>query len=168
MSVSQAYRVLKHNQTKFNSAIAQMSAEEIRYLDHLFFVTDLAFRERMVMLQAFKSGKDTKYIDQYNKEIANLLGSFSLIEPPTSNLINVETLIISAINEQREFFNIWHKSRGTSQYSNLQKNFISNKNVQSSHRKLLQAYSLLKQHYPKEGSHNQQSFFDHLCALDFI
>ncbi|MGH1379111.1 MAG: hypothetical protein ACRBB3_09855 [Alphaproteobacteria bacterium] len=168
MSVSQAYKALHHQQTQFKSSIAQMSADESKYLDHLFFVTDLAFRERMVMLQAFRAGKDKKYIDKYNKEIANLLGSFSLIDPPTSNLKNVETHIISAIDEQREFFNMWHAARGTSQYSNLQKNFMSNKNVQSSHRKLLQAYSLLKKHYPKEGSHNQQSFFDHLCALDFI
>lgn len=168
MSVSQAYRVLQHQQTQFDSDKAHMSAEESRYLEHLFFVTDLSFRERMVMLQYFNAGTNQKYIDTYNKEIANLLGSFMLVEPPNNALKEVEALVIGAIDGQREFFNIWHRLHGTKQYIYLQSNMASHKYVQSSHRKLLQAYTVLKEHYPNEISHNQTSFYDHLCALDFL
>lgn len=168
MTISQAYRALSHQRTQFNVSHAKMSAPETKYLEHLFFVTDLAFRERMVMLRAFHAGKDHRYIEIYNKEIGNLLGSFEFIDPPNRALEQVEKLVIESINEQRGFFNIWHKARGTPQYKNWQKNIASHKYVQSSHQKLIQAYGVLKQNYPKEMPHNQQSFYDHLCALDFL
>lgn len=168
MSISQAYRALPHQRTQFNASHAKMSAQESKYLDHLFFVTDLAFRERMVMLRAFRGGKDHRYIETYNKEIGNLLGSFEFIEPPTRVLGQVEKLVIESVNEQRKFFNIWHKARGTIQYKQLQKSMASHRYVQSSHQKLIQAYSVLKQNYPQEIPHNQQAFYDHLCALDFL
>ena len=168
MTISQAYRALPHQRTQFNASHAKMSAQESKYLDHLFFVTDLAFRERMVMLRAFQGGQDHRYIEAYNKEIGNLLGSFEFIDPPNRALGQVEKLIIESVSEQREFFNIWYKARGTSQYKQLQKNVASHKYVQSSHQKLIQAYGVLKQNYPQEMPHNQQSFYDHLCALDFL
>lgn len=168
MTISQAYRALPHQRTQFNASHAKMSAQESKYLDHLFFVTDLAFRERMVMLRAFHAGKDHRYIEAYNKEIGNLLGSFEFIEPPTRALGQVEKLITESVNEQREFFNIWYKARGTPHYKQLQQNIASHKYVQSSHRKLLQAYGVLKKNYSQEMPHNQQSFYDHLCALDFL
>ncbi|MCP4488040.1 MAG: hypothetical protein GY820_12070 [Gammaproteobacteria bacterium] len=40
--------------------------------------------------------------------------------------------------------------------------------VKSSSQHLIAAHSLLKQLYPQETKHNQQAFFDYLCALDFI
>ncbi|PCI55232.1 MAG: hypothetical protein COB36_06300 [Alphaproteobacteria bacterium] len=168
MSISQAYRALPHQRTQFNASHAKMGVLESKYLDHLFFVTDLAFRERMLMLRAFQVGQDHRYIETYNKEIGNLLGSFEFIEPPTRVLGQVEKLVIESVREQRAFFNIWYKARGTQQYKNWQRNVASHKYVQSSHQKLIQAYSVLKQNYPQEIPHNQQSFYDHLCALDFL
>ncbi len=168
MSVAQAYKALRHQQTTFDRSVAQMSAEDAKYLDHLFFVTDMAFRERMMMLSYFKSKKDARYIEKYNKEIGNLLASFEFIQPPTRTLQKVQDIVLSAITDQRSFFNEWHKARGTQKYNNLMSNYARDSKVQSSHKKLIKAYGVLKATYPREGRHNMQSFFDHLCALDFI
>ena len=168
MTVSQAYQALPHQRTQFSVSYAKMSKKESRYLDHLFFVTDLAFRERMMMMHAFRAGTGAAYIKVYNTEISNLLGSFEFIDPPTELLEQVENLVVGSINEQREFFNIWDNARGTEKYKKFQKNVASHKYVQSSHQKLIQAYSTLQQTYTQEMPHNQQSFYDHLCALDFL
>ena len=168
MSVEQAYKALNHKQTTFNKNRASMNETESKYLDHLFFVSDLAFRERMVMLKYFKSKKDDQYIDEYNKQVGDLLASFALIKAPNRNLQQIETLLKGAITEQKQFFNEWNKARGNSHYDQLQRNYSSHKLVQNSHNKLIQAYSMLKRSYPRETSHNQQSFYDHLCALDFL
>lgn len=169
MSVAQAYKMQRSKQTTFDKSIAKMDAEDSKYLDHLFFVTDLAFRERMMMLSLFQSYKDDMYIDKYNEEIGSLLASFEFIKPPTRNLQNVQDMVISAILDQQDFFNEWHKAKqGTSYYNKLIKDYARHPKVQSSHQKLLRAYGMLKSTYPAEGRHNMQSFYDHLCALDFI
>ncbi len=168
MSVEQAYKTLNHKQTTFDKNRAGMRDEEAKYLDHLFFVSDLAFRERMVMLGYFKKRKDDQYIDDYNKQIGDLLASFALIKAPNRNLQQIETLLKNAITEQKQFFNEWSKARGSSYYDQLQRNYSSHRLVQSSHNKLVQTYMMLKRSYPRETAHNQQSFYDHLCALDFL
>ena len=168
MSVAEAYKVQRHKQTTFNKKNANMSKLEAEYLDHLFFVTDMAFRERMVMLQYFGQRKDVQYIDHYNKEIGNLLASFELIKAPGRTLPHVEKLVEGAIIDQKKFFNEWHDAYGTDYYDNISRSHTSHQLVQSAHKKLIQSYGLLKQAYPREAAHNQQSFYDHLCALDFI
>ncbi len=168
MSVAQAYKAQRHQQTTFNKDTAQMSAAESKYLDHLFFVTDMAFRERMVMLQYFYKKKDDQYIDQYNKQIGELLASFALVKAPGRSLPTVEKLVREAITEQQQFFNSWHKARGTEMYNSLSRGYTSHKLVQSSHKKLIQSYGVLMKAYPREAAHNKQAFYDHLCALDFI
>lgn len=168
MSVEQAYKALKHKQTKFQISQARMSDAEKRYLDHLFFVTDLALAERMTMLNHFHRGSDVEYIETYNTEIGRLTASFELINPPNKILDQVERLVLEAISDQKTFFNRWHRFAGTVRYKNLQQNYKNDLDVQSAHKKLVKAYMILKQVYPQEGRHNQQAFYDHLCALDFI
>lgn len=166
-TVSDAYKALPHKQTTFNQSIAVMSEKEAKYLDHLFFVTDLAFRERMMMLRLSQVGKGKKYIKKYNKQIENVIGSFDLTIAPTKSLKTVEGIIISAIRDQQAFFN--ELSRASEAHAkNNAVNYAAHPSVQSSHKKLLQAYQIIKQTYPNEPPHNQASFFDHLCALDFI
>ena len=168
MSVKEAYQTLRHQQTTFKRSMASMSERESKYLEHLFFVTDMAFRERMVMLQYFGKRKDDQYIGKYNDQIGELMAGLALVQAPNSRLAQVTKLIKEAITEQKTFYNEWHNARGSAQYDALHKNYTSHRLVQSSHGKLIQAYNVLRQTYPREAQHNTQSFFDHLCALDFI
>lgn len=168
MTIEEAYREQNHQRTQFDLNTAKMSEAEAKYLDHLFFVTDVAFRERMMMLRHFRAGTDNRYITEYNKEINNAIASFTFIKAPTRILTKVEVLVITSIQEQKSLFNKWHNARGTALYKNLNRNYTSHELVQKSHKHLIQAYGLLKGKYRSENKHNQQSFYDHLCALDFI
>ena len=40
--------------------------------------------------------------------------------------------------------------------------------VSGAHSQLLEAYGILMRTFPKESPRNRTSFFDHLCALDFL
>ncbi len=168
MTVEQAYKLQKHQQTTFDKSVSTLSEEDAKYLDHLFFVTDMAFRERMTMLAYFRAHKADKYIEKYNEQISALLGSFDMIKAPNKTLALVEDEVKNAIKEQRAFFYEWHATRDVKYYNALSKNPGANQRVQSAHRKLINAYGLLKKQYPREVAHNQQAFYDHLCALDFI
>ena len=40
--------------------------------------------------------------------------------------------------------------------------------IQGPHRRLLASYQFLVAEYPQESRDNQQAFFEHLCAFDFL
>ncbi len=167
MSIDEAYRMIPHKQTPFDPKQSRIKAADSKYLDHYFFVSDMAMRARVMTLRYFYGQNFGMDLERYNKEINDLVASFALIPTPR-HLQAVEKTLISAIKDQQMFFNEWEKVRGTPKFENLKKNYRNNRQVQSSHKKLLQAYGMLKKIYPRESSHNQTAFFDHLCALDFI
>ena len=72
MTVAEAYIAQNHQRTQFDQSRAKMNEADAKYLDHFFFVSDLAFRERMVMLRYFRAGQDDKYIATYNDEIGTV------------------------------------------------------------------------------------------------
>ncbi len=168
ISIDDAYRAVPKDRVPFDMSIANMSAAEARYVDHLFYVTDMALRERIVMLRYFEENISSEYIEKYNKAIDELLSSFLLIEAPSAQLQKVEKLVINAIKAQKEFFNERYENGDDVSRQKLYGEFRQDPMVQKSHRDLLQAFHLLKSTFRKEGKHNQQSFYNHLCALDFI
>ncbi|MGH1402738.1 MAG: hypothetical protein ACRBDL_00690 [Alphaproteobacteria bacterium] len=168
ITIDEAYRSIPHGRTQFDQSRATMSEEEKKYIDHLFFATDLAMRERVVMLRYFEEKKSASYIEQYNKEIGNILASFDLVRAPTKTLLQVEKLVLESVREQQAFFNKRYKNNDAIPKRAMYSTYKHYTLVQSSHKKLIQAYMLLKKTYPREQRHNQKAFFDHLCALDFI
>lgn len=167
LTVGGAYKALNHKQTTFDKKASLLGADEVKYLDHLFFVTDLVFRERMLMLRYAQAHETGHYIESYNKEIDSLLASFEFITPPSHVLKQVQDLIIASIKEQQALFNQWHNASEAKARA-LRQSYASHQLVQASHMKLMQAYQLLKSTFGNESAHNQQSFYDHLCVLDFI
>jgi len=168
ITVEEAYVAVNQQRIEFKKVYAEMSHEEARYLEHLFFVTDLALRERIIMMRYFAQKRDDDYIQKYNTEIESLLGSFELIDTPTPILEDVEGLVKEAVQEQKKFFEQWAQAKGTKLYSTLNHSHAFNSLVQSSHGKLLKAHYLLMQEYKKENAENKKAFYSHLKALDFI
>lgn len=169
MSVEKAYASIPHARTQYSPQQSSASEEEKKFLDHLFFVTDLALQKRMMMLGYFNKQNENQYLETYNKSIDEMVATFSLIKAPNAVLDNVAQTIVIAIRQQQKFFNDWAAVAGTPQYEAiLYSGYRSNAHVQGAHQNLLKAYMLLKQAYPNETAHNQQAFYDHLCALDFI
>jgi len=168
MSIEQAYRTMGKQRMKLDIRGSLINDNEIKYLDHMFFVIELAMRERVVMLKYITAGKSDKYIDKYNTEIDNLLISFDLIQAPTKGLKEAETMIIEIIEEQKKFFNDWHREQGTSYYLSLSDTYTSHRLVQSNHKKLLILHHLLLRLNSSDSSYNLKVLYNHLCALDFI
>lgn len=168
MTVQDAYQAIPHQQTPFNKKRSKIPAKESKYLDHFFFVSDMALRARVMTLNYFWDRKRSMSIEEYNAEIDNFLSSFEFAKAPTEALVEAERLLIESIKEQQEFFNAWEKARGTDKFELYSKNMANHPKVKSSHGKLLQTYYILKAAYPREDEQNLQAFYDHLCALDFI
>lgn len=167
MTIEQAYEAIPHARTPFDKKQSTIGSAESKYLDHFFFASDLAMRARVQTLQHFYHNDNITKLETYDKEINTLLASFDLIETPT-NLKEVQSNLLGAIRDQQKFFHEWAAQKGTPAFAQTKQNMAQNSLVQSAHQKLVSAYSMLKQLYPEETEHNQQAFFDHLCALDFI
>lgn len=168
LTLDEAYMAVHNKQRKpFNPQQTEISAEEAKYLDHYFYVADLAMRARVMTLRHFYGQARAMDVGRYNAEIEEMIKTFDMIDTP-SKLRKPESLLIQAIRDQQDFFNEWREAEGTPKFEQLKNNYRSHPKVASSHRLLIMAYSMLKQQYPRETAANQQSFYDHLCALDFI
>jgi hypothetical protein len=168
LSLDEAYMQVHNKQRKpYNPEQTQIEAKDAKYLDHYFYVADLAMRARVMTLRHFYGQARAMDVERYNAEIDEMVKTFDMIDTP-SNLRKAESLLIQAIRDQQDFFNEWRAAEGTPKFNQLKNNYRSHPKVASSHRLLIMAYSMLKQQYPRETAANQQSFYDHLCALDFI
>lgn len=168
MTIAQAYLAIPHQRTQFDLKQSTSPEADRAYLDHLFFVTDLALQKRMMMLRYFQNKKEQDYLKTYNTEVGNMLATFDLIQPPNENLKKVTDLLRTVLLQHKKFFNDWAESKGSQKYMRLMDNHTSEIMVISSHNHLMTIYNILKEAYPKETEHNQKAFYDHLCALDFI
>ncbi len=167
MTIEQAYRAIPHKQTPYDYKQSRIRAVDAKYLDHYFFAADVALRARVMCLRGFYGQKGGIDVVRYNREVNDMVNSFSLVDTP-SHLKEAEVLLISAVRDQQAFFNAWEDARGTPRGQKYMQNLSAHPKVQSAHRKLIQAYSVLKRSYPQESARNQSAFYDHLCALDFI
>lgn len=168
LSLDEAYMQVHNKQRKpYNPDQTKIAAKDAEYLDHYFFAADMAMRARVMTLRYFYEQPRSMDVARYNSEIEEIISSFDMIDTP-SNLRKAESLLVQAIRDQQAFFNEWKAAEGTPKFEQLKNNYRSHPKVASSHRLLIMAYSLIKQQYPRETSANQQSFYDHLCALDFI
>jgi hypothetical protein len=163
MSVEEAYRAIPHRQTPFDAGQAKMSAEEKAYLKQLFHLADQAMVSRVEAMAWFQTG-GKRGIDYaaYTRRIDEILARHEDLLPPRK-LTGVHRLIGEAVRDQKAYFTQWQAS-----YEHQQRFNPSNKSVRSAHKKLIDAYGYLMKLYPRETPYNQQAFFDHLCALDFL
>jgi hypothetical protein len=165
MTIEQAYQAIPHERTPYNAQQSTSPAADAKYLDHLFFVTDMAMRARVQTLIMFHANKP-EALEKYVSDVGTLLASFEMVQTP-AHLKEVQELVVSAIKDQQAFFESWADTKPPL-YDSIKQSYGSNPAVISAHQKLIKAYSLLKQAYPGETQHNTKAFFDHLCALDFI
>lgn len=168
MTIAQAYLAIPHQRTQYDLKQSTSPEADKIYLDHFFFVTDLALQKRMMMLRYFSKQKEQEYLKTYNTEIGNMLATFELMPPPNENLKKVTDLLRTVLLQHKKFFNDWAEAKGTEKYKRLLDNHTSEIMVISSHNHLMTIYNMLKEIYKNETEHNQKAFYDHLCALDFI
>ena len=156
MTIEQAYAAIPHRRTIFDPGIANMGPNEAAYLKALFSLIDLAVKERVETLLWLQSnGAKGDGWDDYDM----ILSRLNNLRAP-ANLQTVHQLVIDAIQEHRDVLRQWRQAPSTVS--------MNHPLVQSSSRKLYQAYGMVTQLYGKEQPRNQQAFYDTFCCLDFL
>ena len=166
MSVSDAYKAIPHKQTTFDAQQSRLAKADAKYLEHYFYVADIAVRARVMALRGFWGQDKSLNVQDYDAQVHKALSSFEVVNTP-KHLKEAETLLIGAIKDQQAFFHEWDKLEGDKR-KEMGSNYVRHRLGLSAHQKLIRAYFLIKNAYPREEQHNVEAFFDHLCALDFI
>jgi superfamily II RNA helicase len=169
MTVEEAYRAIPHRYTPFDTKAAKMTAKEAACLESFFRLVNLAIVKRVQTLAWFQShGTQGFSFQDYQKQMVDLLTQFAAL-PTSKNLEDVRRRVVEAIKDQMAYFEEWEEAVKKGQRFRYALNAgVRHPRVLASSQKLQQAYARLMQLYPKEETRNQQAFFDHLCALDFL
>ena len=154
MGVDQAYRSIPHQRTVFELQQSTIPASEARQVAKLLSLSEKAMVERVDAM--VNGAKKTGYFSR----IDSILWQIDQLPVP-KRVQAARDNIHQAVQQHRAFFELQKVTGNKAKASR-------NKLVQSSHRHLITAYQQLKKAYPRETKHNQQAFFDYLCALDFI
>lgn len=165
MSVDEAYRAIPHNRTNFDPSTAGMSAVEHTYLDRVFELINQAIVLRVETGQ--RLGNDTQWPDaypRYLRSITSIREQLRQLNTPIK-LWPVRNLLDDVFENHRHYFERQSQLRQAGQPFSFDAN---DPPIARSHAKLIDAYNILMGLYPHETKANQQAFFDHLCALDFI
>jgi hypothetical protein len=147
--VEEAYRLIPHRQTVFQSASARMPASERVYLAAFFSAVDQAIVAKV------SARRGATVAQAY----APVWKAWAQLNPPDS-LKATQDKVKAAILDQQAFLLELEKHQSTWN--------MSHPKVRSSSANLHAAYYDLMRIYPGENAVNQQAFFDYLCALDFI
>jgi len=158
MSVAEAYRAIPHNQVTYRSSKSALKRAEAEYLEQAFSLVDLAVVERIVLLRNIQS-KTPKPIRLENYD--QILKRLMTISVP-SGLKYFHHQVVAAIMEEKHYY------QGLGEQPSISAVNQWHPLIRRPHRRLIATYQFLVSQYPQESRSNQQAFFEHLCALDFI
>jgi hypothetical protein len=155
MTIEQAYQSIPHGRTPFAPEQAGgMTPAEAQSIGALFYWSDLAVVERVTQVNAIQKGQAFS-----SENYGVILSQINALGVP-EKLAAPKQLIVAAIQDQKAYF----EGHGRQSQSVASQDPL----IQSSHQKLLSAYSQLMQLYPQASEANKKAIFDRLCALDFI
>jgi hypothetical protein len=162
MEVAEAYAAIPHRHTPYDPATSPSAANQKASLARLFGLTDRGVVLRVQGMKAHAAGDEAtlkRVVNQYDALIADLKreGLSTEIEP-------ARTLIVEALRLQQRHF----VSRPAGGLVFVRSEIAGIPDVRQSSGKLHKAYGELKRAFPGETPRNRTSFFDHLCALDFL
>jgi len=158
MSVAEAYRAIPHNQVTYRSSKSALKRAEAEYLEQAFSLVDLAVVERIVLLRNIQS-KTPKPIRLENYD--QILKRLMTISVP-SGLEYFHQQVVAAIMEEKDYY------QGLGEHPSISTVNQWHPLIRRPHRRLIASYQFLASRYPQESRRNQQAFYEHLCALDFI
>ncbi|MCB0325239.1 MAG: hypothetical protein KDD69_16765 [Bdellovibrionales bacterium] len=166
LSPEEAYEAISHRRTEFQAEQSTLDRDEALNLEQLFQLVDRAVVQRVQTLQWFTSGGVAgKTVSSYNAQTEQIISEFDFLVRPRE-LAPVRQLILSAIEDQKQFFYDSHRrlqTGGTFAFRGTRDPLVA-----SSSRKLREALARLQKRYPNESAHNRRAFQDHLGALDFV
>ena len=158
--VAAAYAAIPHRLTQFDAASS--TAAQKAELARLFAYTDRGVVLRVQGMQAHGA----RSADGVRRAVA---GYESLIaelgkEKFSPEVAPARALIVEALQLQQR--HLQSRPEGGLVFTRAQ--ITSVREVQDASGRLLKAYNLLMRGFPGETQRNKTSFYDHLCALDFL
>ena len=160
MDVAEAYAAIPHRRTPYDAAASPSPAQQKAALAWLFARTDRGVVLRVEGMKAHGS-KDAatlqRVVSQYDALIAEVAK-----EEVIEEVKPARGLIVEAMKKQRRFLG----SQPAGQLAFTQIGRVPE--VSGASQQLQEAYGFLMKTFPKETPRNRTSFFDHLCALDFL
>ena len=157
ITVEEAYETIPHKQVTYSSTQSGLLVNEREFLSKLFSLSDRALVARIETLNAFQR-KDYSALTQYKSVVEKIkVELLTLNEPVSAN--GMKLLLVEALSEQEDFFGVWASGKSV--------DIGTDAHVEKASAKLRQLYSLLMERFKNESAHNRDSFYQHLCALDF-
>jgi hypothetical protein len=169
-SVDQAYAEMGHRHAALDPSAAAFPPDEAAFLSRLFDLVDRTIVEKTQAWTWFQSeGRKGKPPREYSAGVDALLGRLAAAPVPP-RLKEIHRLILEAIRDQRAFFAAWERAEALAARGEDNRGAHRERgaSLQSSSRKLHQAYDLLVALYPGAGQRNLDAFYDHLCVLDLL
>jgi len=154
LEVDQAYRLIPHQRTVFELHQSNLPATEAQQVAKLLSLAEKAMVERV---DAMVNGAEkTGYLSR----IDDILWQLEQLRVP-EQVQAARDHVLQAVQQHRAFFELQNVTGNQAEASRQQLVQASSRHLRSAHQELMQTY-------PEETKHNQQAFFDYLCALDFI
>ena len=164
LSVDDAYKAIPHRRTAMDFAASNARDQDKRYLEVAFHLIDQAIRLRVTAYQKFsRAGADDP---QLISDMDRIIDFLQNVEAPP-HLFSYHQHLLQGLSDQRAFFAEWQSQGQQFQFGSPNR-IGSHPKVQSASNALREAYQILMQEYPGEGTRNKDAFFDYHCALDFI
>lgn len=158
MGIAQAYRAIPHNQVTYRSSKSVLNKEEAEYLEEAFSLVDLAVVERMTLLRTIQRNMNRPLrLDNYEQILKRFL---TLAVPPGLDYFHDQ--VVASIVEEKDYY------QGLQNQPSVTAVNLRHPLIQGTHRRLVASHQFLTKRYPQESRSNQQAFYEHLCALDFI
>lgn len=169
LTIEEAYQAIPHKRTPYNSQASALSLPEREFLSRFFALSDQALVERVATLTAFRAG-DRQRFSTYATNVSRILAELRSLQEPTSARGFV-AMLSEAIQQQQLFFQKWDTALTE------QRPFVFptgsevsgiDPNVGQASAELRRLYATLMARYVAEHVQNQEAFYQHLCALDFL
>jgi len=161
MTTEEAYAAIPHRRTTFEPPASGLPPAQSESLQRLFAFTDRGVVLRVQSMVARRNGdaKETKRV---------LDGYDALIEETRTarmapEVVTARDQVVEALQMHRKFL----ASRPTG-FTFPRAELASTPDVSQASRKLQGAYGALMKSFPGESPKHKQSFYDYLCALDYL
>lgn len=169
ITVEEAYNAVPHTRAEYDRSRSTLGPAESEYLARLFQLSDRALVQRITAMRAMSGGK-LDALAAYESEIEKIVRDLEALgEPSAARGLGV--ILIQAIRGQQEFFRGWSHARESGRPFAVPQGVADSgvdPAIRSSSGKLQQLYGELMRRYANESRENKNSFFQHLCALDFV
>jgi hypothetical protein len=162
MTVDEAYAAIPHRRTVFDASASKASRAQVESLKRIFTLAEQATVLRVEAMRSAPGGSaDAKRVlAQYDALLESARS-----QPVSAEVKPAQDLVMEAIRHHRRFLEARAAGgRGAIAHAEISRA----PDVIGGHEKLIKAYNLLMQSFPNEPAVNKTSFYDYLCALDYL